>query len=190
MESQPLINSNGTVGRSRKWLLLSLVLLGFLSVFVFVSTASADGTTRRITATAFIEGGEPCVAPITNADGDNADFALDMVGDLDGCLYIFVETFTCSANGVYVEEGGEIYVGSGREGDDGTFATTYRFTAHFASEEECNTFTNQIRGRCLHPLVAGSGTGDYRGVTGKFQMTDNVEEGTADLVGLLHFFGQ
>ena len=148
MESQPLLNSNGTAGRSRKWLLLSLMLLGFLSLFVFVSKASADGANRRT----------------------------------------FPETFSCSANGVYVEEGMEIYVVGGGDGDDGTFETTYRFIAHFPSEAECNAFTNQIRGRCLHPIAAGTGTGDYEGVTGMFQMTDNVEEGTADLVGLLHFF--
>jgi hypothetical protein len=71
---------------------------------------------------------------------------------------------------------------------DGTFETTYRFVANFANEDDCNAFNNQIRGRCQHPIVAGSGTGDYKGVTGKFQLTDNVEEGTADLVGLLHFF--
>ena len=165
-----------------------MLLLSFLAAFVFVSTASAEGVSRRITATGYFLGEEPCDAPITNADGDSADLSLDFVGDLDGCLYIFVESFTCSSNGVYVEEGGEIYVGSGAPGDDGTFETTYRFVAHFASEEDCNAFNNQLSGRCQHPIVAGSGTGDYRGVSGKFQMTDNVEELTTNLTGLLHFF--
>lgn len=188
MSYQVMVNESGKSGRSRKWLVPTLILMSFLSVFVFVSSASAEGTSRPITAMGYLEGEEPCDAPITNEEGKSADLTLDMVGDLDGCLYIFVESFTCSANGVYVEDGGEIYVGSGADGDDGTFETTYRFIAHFASEEECNTFTNQIRGHCQHPIVADSGTGDYEGVTGKFQMTDNVEEGSTNLVGLLHFF--
>ncbi|MCB9009272.1 MAG: hypothetical protein H6656_18260 [Ardenticatenaceae bacterium] len=184
------VNKNEESGRSSMWFVLPLLLLSLLAFFVFASTASAAETSRRITAVNYIDGAEQCDAEITNSAGVEPAFRSDMVGDLDGCLYVFPETYSCSANGIYVEDGGEIYVGSGREGDDGTFETTYRFVAHFASEEECNTFTNQIRGRCQHPIVAGSGTGDYRGVTGKFQMTDNVEEGTADLVGLLHFFGQ
>jgi hypothetical protein len=178
----------GKTGRSRKWLLLTLVLMGVMSIFVFVSTASAEGVSRRITAVNYIDGSAVCNDEITNSAGVEPAFSSDFVGDLDGCLYTFPESYSCSANGVYVEDGMEIYVGGGGEGDDGTFETTYRFVAHFPSEEECNSFTNQIRGRCLHPIVAGTGTGDYEGVTGMFQMTDNVEEGTADLVGLLHFF--
>ncbi|MAT97243.1 MAG: hypothetical protein CL608_08885 [Anaerolineaceae bacterium] len=188
MQSQELVKSHWKTGRSRKWLLLALILTTLLSIFVFVSTASADGTSRRITAVNYIDGSAVCNDAITNSAGEAPAFSSDFVGDLDGCLYIFPESFSCSANGVYVEDGMEIYVGSGAPGDDGTFETTYRFVAHFDSEEECNTFSNQIRGRCLHPIVANTGTGDYEGVTGMFQMTDNVEEGTADLVGLLHFF--
>lgn len=174
-------------GRSRKRLAMMLMLMSLFAFFVFVSSASAEGVSKRVTAVNYIDGAEECDASITNSAGAEPDFRSDFVGDLDGCLYIFVGSYTCSPNGVYVEEGGEIYVGSGAAGDDGTFETTYRFVANFASEEECNTFTNQIIGRCQHPLVAGSGTGDFEGVTGKFQMTDNVAEGTADLVGLLHF---
>jgi hypothetical protein len=179
----------GKTGRSRKWLPLTLMFLGVLSIFVFVSTASAAGNSRRITAVAYFADETECDAPVTSAEGNSPDLIQIMTGDdLQGCLYVFVDSFTCSSNGVYVEYGRETYVGSGAPGDNGTFETTYRFVANFPSEEECNTFTNQIRGRCQHPLVAGSGTGDYEGATGKFQLTDNIEEGTADLIGLLHYF--
>ena len=186
MQSQD--NVIGKSNRSRKWLLPTLLLMSLLSLFIFASAASAEGTSKQITAVNYLDPGDQCGEEIYNSAGEEPALRTLMEGDLEGCLYVFPETYSCSANGVYVEDGMEIYVGSGRAGDDGTFETTYRFVANFDSEEECNTFTNQIRGRCQHPIVAGSGTGDYRGVTGKFQMTDNVEEGTADLVGLLHFF--
>lgn len=185
MDSPTII---GKSGHSRKGKIVVLTLLSLLAFFAFASSASAQGVSKRITAVNYFDGAAQCDAAITDADGAEPDLRTDMVGDLDGCLYVFFKSYSCAPNGVYTEEGVETYVGSGREGDDGTFETTYRFTAHFPSEEECNSYTNQIRGRCLHPIVAGSGTGDYRGVTGQFQMTDNVDEGTADLVGLLHFF--
>lgn len=181
-------NIKGKFGSSRKGKVVVLALLSLLALFAMASSVSAEGVSRRVTAVNYIDGSAVCHDEVTNSAGEEPAFASDFVGDLDGCLYTFPETSSCSATGVYVEEGMEIYVGGGGEGDDGTFETTYRFTAHFASEEECSTFTNQIRGRCLHPIAAGTGTGDYEGVTGMFQMTDNVEEGTADLVGLLHFF--
>jgi hypothetical protein len=181
-------NIVGKRGLSRKGKVVVLALLSLFAFFVFISSVSAESVSRRITAVNYIDGSAVCNDEITNSAGEAPAFSSDLVGDLDGCLYTFPETYSCSANGVYVEDGMEIYVGGGGEGDDGTFETTYRFVAHFPSEEECHTFTNQIRGRCLHPIAAGTGTGDYEGVTGMFQMTDNVEEGTADLVGLLHYF--
>ncbi len=181
-------NIVGKSGRSRKGKVLVLALLSLFAFFALASSVSAEGVSRRITAVNYLDPGDQCGEEIYNAAGEEPALRTLMKGDLQGCLYVFPQASSCSANGVYVEDGMEIYVGSGAPGDDGTFETTYRFVANFANEDDCNAFNNQIRGRCQHPIVAGSGTGDYKGVTGKFQLTDNVEEGTADLVGLLHFF--
>ncbi len=186
MSTNGQIQDVGKYGRSSKGMLLVVAILSLFALFVFVSSVSAQGA-QRIAGIGYFEGEEACDEPITNSAGVSPDASLDMTGDLQGCLYIFIETYECMPGGVYIEDGHEIYVGSGAEGDDGTFQTEYRFVAHFPSEADCHAFTNMIRGRCQHPIVAGSGTGDYRGVTGKFQMVDNVEEGYADYLGLLHF---
>ena len=40
-----------------------------------------------------------------NSAGQGADFALTMSGDLEGCLYVFVDDFECSPSGTYREAG-------------------------------------------------------------------------------------
>jgi hypothetical protein len=98
-----------------------------------------------------------------------ADLATDMTGSLKGCLYTYILEVETSPSGTYRERGIEIYVGSGEEGDNGTFATTYLFTAKFDEDG------NEIRGRCQHPITAGTGTGDFEGVTGRVDFKDNVD---------------
>jgi hypothetical protein len=106
-------------------------------------------------------------------EGQGSDYALVMTGDLEGCLYIFVETSKCSAGGAYVETGTETFVGR-YGGAPGTFRTTYLFTAKY---RDCANLAGQIAGRCQHPMIAGSGDGIFEGVTGRFDMTDDVEAG-------------
>jgi hypothetical protein len=47
--------------------------------------------------------------------------------------------------------------------------TTYRFTAKY---KDCPNLVEEIFGRCQHPIVEGSGTGDFEGVTGRFDIKD------------------
>ncbi|MDC3953163.1 DUF3224 domain-containing protein [Polyangium jinanense] len=105
-------------------------------------------------------------------DTFGADFFNPMTGDLNGCLYVIVETSECKPSGTYLETGREIFVGS-YNGNEGTFETTYRFEAKY---EDCPDPATEIFGRCQHPIVPGSGTGVFEGVTGRLDFKDNVED--------------
>jgi hypothetical protein len=94
-----------------------------------------------------------------------------MTGDLEGCLYTFVGPAVSSPSGTYRETGTELFVASG--GAD-TFRTTYRFEAKY---EDVANLSGEIFGRCQHPIVEGSGTGIYEGVSGILLFKDNVETG-------------
>lgn len=112
-----------------------------------------------------------------DVDGEGALFALHLTGDLNGCLYVFPETSNCSPSGTYRESGTELFVGT-YKGTSGTFETAYNFEAKY---EECNddgTFGGaEIFGRCQHPIIKGSGTGIFKGVSGRLDFKDNVETG-------------
>ena len=109
-----------------------------------------------------------------DSDGQGADYVLTMTGDLEGCHYVFVEAARCSAGGAYSESGTETFVGL-YNGAPGTFKTTYLFTAKY---RDCANLSGEIAGRCEHPLVAGSGEGVFEGVTGRFDMQDDIETGS------------
>ena len=149
----------------RLQLALVLVLAMTLSLAYLVAPASAEGATQ-ISGVAYFPGPGACDDAVTGND-----FALDLTGDLGGCLYVFVETAQCSPSGVYVETGTELYVGSGSEGDDGTFTTAYRFEAKYT---DCANLVGEIHGRCQHPIVKRSGTGDYEDVTGRIDFKDDI----------------
>jgi hypothetical protein len=106
-------------------------------------------------------------------EGQGSDYVLTMTGDLHGCHYVFIETATCSPGGAYSETGTETFVGR-YNGAPGTFRTTYLFTATY---RDCANFVGEIAGRCQHPIVAGSGEGVFEGVTGRFDMQDDIETG-------------
>ena len=65
-------------------------------------------------------------------------FALDMTGDLDGCLYAYVLTAECSPSGAYNETGIDIFVSA--DGNS-SFQTTYRFTAKY---EACTNLIGEV----------------------------------------------
>lgn len=64
------------------------------------------------------------------ADGEGAGsaFAVTMSGDLEGCLYIFIECVTCMPSGVYLETGTETFVGLGRTVRSGRVIESNRST--------------------------------------------------------------
>ena len=106
-----------------------------------------------------------------------------MTGDLEGCLYTFVETAESSPSGTYRETGTELFVGSTSEGA-GKFETTYRFEAKY---EDVNDPATEIFGRCQHPIVEGSGTGIFEGVTGRLDLKDDIEAGNFPYRGHLRW---
>ena len=112
-------------------------------------------------------------AECNDPEGQGSDYDLTMTGDLEGCHYVFVETARCSAGGAYSETGTETFVGL-YDGAPGTFRTTYLFTAKY---EDCANLAGEIAGRCQHPIIAGSGEGVFEGVTGRFDMQDDIEAG-------------
>ena len=98
----------------------------------------------------------------------DADYAILMEGDLQGCLYTHIKTQKSSPSGTYRETGTEVFVGSWGD-ETGTFETTYRFEAKYDLAGE------EIFGRCQHPILKGSGTGIFEGVTGILLFKDVLE---------------
>ncbi len=119
--------------------------------------------------------------PGSECDDPNSVFTIELSGGLEGCWYTAgFETTVDTPSGVYQEVGEEWFVGclvqDGEEIACGTFDTTYRFTAKFTED-------GQQHGRCQHPIVKGSGTGDFEGATGRVDFKDNVALGNFDVRG-------
>lgn len=159
--------------------LTTLTIIALLSSgFAAPSPTRAEGATQ-ISGIGFFAATGEC----TDSEGQDATFALTMTGAFSGCHYVFVETSRCSPGGAYFETGTETFVGL-YNGEPGTFETTYVFTATYL---DCPNLVGEIEGRCQHPIVDGSGTGVFEGVTGRFDMKDDVEAGNFPYRGHLSF---
>ena len=161
---------------------LTMALVALISVVLTVSSPVRAGGATRIAGVAFFANpdADECVG---DAEGNGSDFALKMTGDLEGCHYVFIADATCSPSGTYRETGTEIFVGE-YNGQVGTFATTYLFTAKL---ESCPDLATEIWGRCQHPIVRGTGTDDFEGVTGRFDIKDDLEAGNFPYRGHLRW---
>jgi hypothetical protein len=95
-----------------------------------------------------------------------------MTGDLNGCWYTDSFTGRSHPSGTYQETGTETFIGCLADGTTcGTFGTTYQFEAKFAPDG------SEIFGRCQHPIVSGSGTEGFEGVSGRVDFKDDVDAG-------------
>jgi len=164
---------------------LTILTLAALAVVALIgvvltspSPASAEGATQFSGIGSYAEPGE-----CTDPEGQGSDYAVAMTGDLEGCSYAFIETAECSPGGAYLETGTETFVGR-YSGEAGTFSTTYLFTAKY---EDCPNLVGEIAGRCQHPIIAGSGKGVFEGVSGRFDMQDDVEVGNFPYRGHLRW---
>ena len=94
-----------------------------------------------------------------------------LTGSIEGCLYAKVETTKLIPSGVYLESGEEVVVGSLDGGPVGTFATTYKFESKWDPDVLTGV---ELRGRCQHPIVKGSGTGGFEGASGRLDFKDII----------------
>jgi hypothetical protein len=158
-------------------LALTIALVAAKDVSAAPSPESAGGATQISGVGSYDARCDP-----TSVDPD-ASYAILMTGDLEGCLYTFVETAESSPSGTYRETGTELFVGSWGD-ETGTFETTYRFEAKY---EDVNDQATEIFGRCQHPIVVGSGTGVFEGVSGILLFKDDIEEGNFPYRGHLRW---
>jgi hypothetical protein len=147
--------------------LTTLAVVAFISVVSPAPSPASAGGATQISGVGFFDEDDLC-----DSGNMGADFALIMTGDLEGCLYTFVETQESSPSGTYRETGTELFVDS--DGAD-AFEKTYRFEAKY---EDVANLSGEQFGRCQHPIVEGSGTGIFDGVTGQLFFKDDVEAGT------------
>lgn len=115
------------------------------------------------------DGGSTCPFP-GGAFAAYTDFTMAYGGDLEGCWYTLVDEAKLQPSGTYRERGREVFIGEFR-GQAGTFQTIYQFEAKFDASGA------EVRGRCQHPIVSGSGTGVFEGVSGRIDVKDEVETG-------------
>ncbi len=164
----------------RRLTTLALATLTMMALAVFATPlpTRADGATQ-ISGVGYYAAPGACTDPV----GQGADYSLTMTGAFSGCHYVFIENARCSAGGAYAESGTETFVGT-YNGEFGTFRTNYLFTAKY---RDCRNLVGEIEGRCQHPIIAGSGTGIFDGVRGRFDMRDNIEAGNFPYRGHLLF---
>jgi hypothetical protein len=159
-------------------LALAIALVAAKDVSAAPSPALAGGATQISGDASFDNAEAPVCAPVMGYE-----YAVVMTGDLKGCLYTHVKTAESSPSGTYRETGEELFVGSWGD-ESGTFATTYRFEAKY---EDVDALSGEIFGRCQHPIVEGSGTDIFEGVSGILLFKDDVESGTFFYRGHLRY---
>jgi hypothetical protein len=193
----------------RRLTILALTTLAVVALIGIVLTinapAQADGATQ-ISGIGYFPGDEGSSGracdKFPDFPGDPDDvlgtLALDMTGDpmgdhLEGCFYTYVLTSKCKPSGAYNETGINIFVGDYLDEEEnviasGSFDMTYRFTAKYELDDngDCD-FNKEIFGRCQHPIVKGSGTADFEGVTGRLDLRDDLDAGNFPYRGHLRF---
>ncbi|HEY6978808.1 MAG TPA: hypothetical protein VH396_21070 [Chitinophagaceae bacterium] len=119
------------------------------------------------------------------ATGESADYILKMTGDIEGCIYTYIDKSEC-VNGYYYEEGREHFVGT-YKGKDGSFWTNYKSLGKYEGCSGGSPTGAEILGFCEHPIVKGSGEGVFKGVTGRYYMIDKVKAVKFPYEGQLRF---
>lgn len=117
----------------------------------------------------------PIDTEVCDAADVGATYTVVLEGDLEGCLHTYVVDFECSPSGTYREMGRELFVGT-YKGVPGSFETTYKFQAKYEGCAEDGSYLGaEIKGRCQHPVVEGSGEGVFKGVKGRLDIKDDIQ---------------
>jgi hypothetical protein len=130
-----------------------------------VASAPANAATTQIAGDSYYDTSGQCPTLV----GYSSYPPLVLTGSLTGCLYTHVDEAKTTSSGVYLESGQEEFVGNLNGGASGTFTTNYKFEAKY------NPDGSEFRGRCQHPIVAGSGTGGFAGADGRLDFKDLVQ---------------
>lgn len=158
-------------------------------------TGSQDSTQSREKSGPAIEAGATQVDGISYFDEpgecgalpEGAVYALKLTGDLEGCLYTYIDEYECSPSGTYREIGREHFVGL-YMGEAGSFWTTYKFEGRYEGCAEDGSYAGlEIFGRCHHPMVNGSGEGVFEGATGRLDFKDDIDAGNYPYRGHFSF---
>jgi hypothetical protein len=140
-----------------------------------LTATSASAGTEQIGGDGAFVGAEVCSGPPAGFEAFTDYPPIALTGSLEGCWYTDVQWSKDlgAPSGVYLETGREVFVGSINDGPVGTFTTTYRFESKWTPDLS----GSEVVGRCQHPIVAGSGTGGFAGVTGRVDFKDDVATG-------------
>ena len=141
-----------------------------------IGSAAAAARTNQISGTAVFDAAA-CAAPPAGYE-DFVDYpGLRLSGSLEGCWYTKIDASKNNGppSGIYLESGREVFVGSLNGGPTGVFATTYKFESKWDPSVSSGV---ELRGRCQHPIVRGSGTGAFAGATGRLDFKDIVVDGS------------
>lgn len=137
--------------------------------------SAGDGATQIGGQTDFAECSDPPTGYEASQTPDG--YAFHINGDLEGCLYGVITDFRFHPSGTYQEIADEIFVSDADSAD--TFEMTELYTAKFNPD-----FSLEFA-RCKHPIVEGSGTGEFEGVSGRLDFKDDVDTGIAVYKGHL-----
>lgn len=159
----------------RRRLLATLLALAIAATGVLALSATASAAE----ATQVSGIGEFGVAGEGNCTNEEllagADYLLDLnQGDLEGCVYGYVTDYH------FVEQAG-VYKETAEETFDGCYGET---CGTFDMVENFHTKFD-VFGFCKHPIVKGSGTDDFAGVTGRLDFRDDLEAGNFPYKGHL-----
>jgi hypothetical protein len=157
---------------------MRVVAVVVISTTTMVGPGLAGAASPQISGVGvFDTSGTTCAGP---PDG-YAEFVsyppIALTGSLEGCWYTKIDSVKDNGapSGVYLESGREVFVGSLNGGPAGLFATTYKFESKWDPDVSTGT---EVRGRCQHPIVVGSGTGGFDGATGRLDFKDVVADGS------------
>lgn len=145
-----------------------------------VGFGGATGAAGATQVSGSIDGG-PCDSPPAGFSG--YDYSFPVAGDLDGCIYGVITTARYhEGSGTYQEVADEVFVGT-----YGDLAGSFEMIERYTAKDGADNVTGLYFARCKHPIKAGTGTGDFVGVTGRLDFKDDTDAGTAAYKGHLRF---